>query len=49
MNVSDAVLLQKYLLGNGSLTNKQAIKADCNCNGSIDCFDMVVMRKLLIH
>ena len=49
VNVSDAVLLQKYLLGNGSLTNKQAIKADCDCNDSIDCFDMVVMRKLLIH
>ncbi len=43
VNVADAVMLQRYLLGNGSLTNwKNACK-----DNHIDTFDMVLMRRLL--
>lgn len=47
VNIADAVMLQKYLLGNGSLTNWK--NADLFKDDRIDVFDMVLMRKLLIE
>lgn len=46
VNIADAVMLQRYLLGNGSLTNWK--NADLCKDNRIDTFDMVLMRKLLI-
>lgn len=46
INISDGVMLQKWLLGSGNLTNWQ--NADLCEDGKIDVFDMVEMRKLLI-
>lgn len=46
INVADAVLLQKFILGNGTLKNWRV--ADLYADERIDVFDMVLMRKLLI-
>ncbi|MCM1316419.1 MAG: RICIN domain-containing protein [Prevotella sp.] len=43
--IADAVMLQKWLLGSGELTNWQ--NADLFEDGIIDIFDMIEMRKLL--
>lgn len=47
VTIADAVMLQKYLLGSGSLTNWK--NADLCKDDRIDVFDMVLMRKLLIE
>lgn len=47
VNVSDAVMLQKWLLCSGDLTKWQNV--DLCEDGRIDTFDMVEMRKLLIQ
>lgn len=47
VNIADAVMLQKYLLGSGTLTNWK--NADLCKDDCIDVFDMVLMRKLLIE
>ena len=44
INIADAVLLQRYLLGNAEISGN----ADANNDGVVDIFDMVYMRKLLI-
>ena len=44
-NVADLVMMQKFLLGNGSLTNWKA--GDLCEDDRIDVFDMVMMRKLV--
>lgn len=46
VNVSDLVMLQKYLLGSGKLTLPE--NGDINGDGSINVFDLVALRKLLI-
>ena len=46
VNVADAVMLQKWLLGSGSLTNWKNV--DLCEDGRIDVFDMVEMRKLIV-
>ncbi len=43
--IADAVMLQKWLLGSGEITNWQ--NADLCKDGKIDVFDMIEMRKLL--
>lgn len=48
IDISDAVLLQKYLLGAQQFTKEQYKAADINQDGSTDVFDMVFMCKLLI-
>lgn len=45
IDIADAVVLQKYLLGNGST----GFEADMNRDGIIDVFDMIEMRKKLIE
>lgn len=47
VNVADAVMLQKWILGSGDLTNWQNV--DLCEDGVIDVFDMVLMRKLIIE
>jgi arabinan endo-1,5-alpha-L-arabinosidase len=46
VNVADLLMLQKHLLGNGSVTNNY--NADINEDGAVDIFDNVELRKLLI-
>ncbi|MCM1508004.1 MAG: leucine-rich repeat protein [Ruminococcus flavefaciens] len=45
INIADAVSLQKYLFGNGSV----GYEADVNKDGYVDSFDMVCMRKMLLN
>ena len=45
--IADAVMLQKWLLGSGGITEWQ--NADLCKDGKIDVFDMVEKRKLLIE
>lgn len=45
VNITDAVILQNWLLGSGDLTNWQNV--DLCEDGVIDVFDMVLMRKLI--
>lgn len=47
VNIADAVMLQKWLLGSGDLTNWQNV--DLCEDGVIDVFDMVFMRKIIIE
>ncbi len=47
VNVSDAVMLQKWLLCSGDLTKWKNV--DLCEDGRIDVFDMVEMRKLLVQ
>ena len=46
IETADLVMLQKYLLGAGTLTNPSM--ADVNQDGAVDIFDSVSLRKLLI-
>lgn len=46
VTISDAVILQKYLLGTGELADRK--NADLCQDGVIDIFDMVQMRKLIM-
>ncbi|HOH88103.1 dockerin type I repeat-containing protein, partial [Ruminococcus sp.] len=48
VNVSDAVLMQKYILGGSALTGEQAYAADIAADAVPDVFDMTALRKLLI-
>lgn len=48
VNVSDLVLLSKYILADGSLTAEQAKNADMNNDKRLDVFDMILIRQALI-
>jgi len=48
VNVADAVLMQKYILGSSELTGEQAYAADIAADAVPDVFDMSALRKLLI-
>ena len=48
ISISDAVVLQNYLLGAGTFTEQQFKTADMNGDKSVDTFDMILMRKKLI-
>ena len=47
VDISDAVMLQKWLLGEGNLTNWKNV--DLCEDGRIDVFDMIEMRKLIAN
>ena len=47
VNIADVVTLQKFLLGTGTL--KSWKNADLYSDQSIDSFDMVLLRKLIIQ
>lgn len=49
LNISDAVLLQKYLLNVQEFSEDQWKTADINEDGYVDSFDMVLLRKKLIN
>lgn len=49
INISDAVIFQKYMIGTTKLTKIQASCADLNYDGSIDVFDMVLIRQKIIE
>lgn len=48
VNVADLVLLEKHILGTGNLTEKQYFIADLTGDKSVDSFDLVLMRQLII-
>lgn len=45
VNVADAVLLSKYLLGDYQYTEDEWKRSDIDRDGVVDCFDMIEMRK----
>lgn len=47
IGIEDVVLLQRYLLGDVSLTQAQWKAADLTELGSVDAFDLAALRKLL--
>lgn len=47
ISVADAVVLQKYLLGKGELVDWRI--ADTCEDETVDVFDMVLMRKMLVN
>ena len=47
-NVSDAVILQKWLLGSKNISMKNWRAVDYNKDNKLDIFDLVLMRKELI-
>ncbi|MDE6093046.1 MAG: dockerin type I repeat-containing protein, partial [Ruminococcus sp.] len=48
INISDAVIFQKYILGKTELTSIQYSCADMNYDGSVDVFDMILIRQEII-
>ena len=49
VNTADVVLLQKYLLGEVSLTETQAKAADVQADNTVNGFDLVVLRQKLVQ
>jgi hypothetical protein len=47
VNIADAVMLQKWLLGSESLYNWQNV--DLCKDDKIDCFDMILLRRLIVE
>ena len=48
VNIADAVILQKYLLGGENINGEQAYAADVLSDASLDVFDMIIFRKMII-
>ena len=48
LTVTDAVLLQRYLLGADTLTQGQWQIADCNADGVVNGFDLALLRQKLV-
>lgn len=46
INIADAVILQKFLLGQNISGN---IDTDVDGNGNTDAFDMVLMKKIIVE
>lgn len=49
VNTADVVLLQKYLLGEVSLTETQAKAADVQADNTVNGFDLAVLRQKLVQ
>ena len=49
INVNDAILLQDYLLCRTKITEEQFYAADVCTDGTVDCFDLCIMRRMLIE
>lgn len=47
VNIADGVMLQNYLLHKAEFTADQYMAADMNENGSVDVFDMIVMKQVV--
>ncbi len=48
VDVSDALLMQKYILGGTEFTGKQAYAADIVSDTETDVFDLISLRKMLL-
>ncbi len=48
VDIADAVLLSKYILGSDTLTVTQAENADMNNDKRLDVFDMALLRKAIV-
>ena len=48
LTTTDAVLLQRYLLGEDTLTQSQWQTADLNADGTVNGFDLVLLRQKLV-
>ena len=48
VKIADAVMLQKYLLGNKIITESQWKLADMDGNGSVNGMDMALLRQALV-
>ena len=48
LTVTDAVLLQRYLLGADTLTQGQWQIGDCNADGVVNGFDLALLRQKLV-
>ncbi len=48
VNVTDAVLLQKYLLNRETLTQPQYTNADMEEDGSVNGFDLAILKRTLL-
>lgn len=49
VNIADAVILQRYLLGSYRISKVQWEQADMNQDGYVDVFDLCIMRHKLIN
>ncbi|MCM1506299.1 MAG: dockerin type I repeat-containing protein [Ruminococcus flavefaciens] len=49
INIADAVIFQRYLLGQTNLTQTQYACSDLNYDGTVDIFDMVLLRQQIIE
>ena len=49
INVADLVTLNKYLMGQSTLSEDDIVLADLTYDGVTDVFDLVLMRKLLLN
>ncbi len=49
VSVSDVVLLQKYLLCDGSLTAQQAARADLTGDKKLNAFDFLLLKQILLQ
>ncbi len=48
LNVSDAILLQKYLLADASLDTMQAAAANTVSDHTVDAYDLAVLKRMLL-
>ena len=46
--LADAVLLQRYILGEKTLTQTQRQAADLNADGVVNGFDLALLRQKLV-
>lgn len=49
ITVADLVLMEKYILGSQTLTEKQFTVADLSGDNAVDSFDLVLLRKIFIN
>jgi hypothetical protein len=48
-SLTDVVMLQKFLLTDGTLTTEQAAVADMNADGKLNAIDLTLLKRLLIQ
>lgn len=48
VSVTDATLLQKYVVGIATLTDDQKLLADCNGDGAVDVRDATYIQKIIV-
>lgn len=49
ITVADLVIMEKYILGSQTLTEKQFTIADLSGDNAVDSFDLVLLRKIFIN